>query len=68
MPLIAFPTWSRPRGAVLTLYLLGAHRGGAAVLVSYLSSPRAFLVGALALGIHFAGIVYLERAPTNARP
>src|SRR5467141_1557926 len=51
------------RGAVLTLYLLGAIGGGAAVLVSYLSSPRAFLVGALALGIIFAGVVYLERAP-----
>src|SRR4030088_1020767 len=51
------------RGAVLTLYLLGAIGGGAAVLVIYLSSPRAFLVGALALGIIFAGVVYLERAP-----
>jgi UDP-GlcNAc:undecaprenyl-phosphate GlcNAc-1-phosphate transferase len=51
------------RGAVLTLYLLGALGGGAAVLVSYLSSPKAFLVGALALGIIFAGVAYLERAP-----
>jgi hypothetical protein len=51
------------RGAVLTLYLLGALGGGAAVLVSYLSSPRAFLAGVVALGIIFAGVAYLERAP-----
>jgi UDP-GlcNAc:undecaprenyl-phosphate GlcNAc-1-phosphate transferase len=51
------------RGAVLTLYLLGAIGGGAAVLVSYLSPQMAFFVAALALGIIFAGVVYLERAP-----
>jgi len=51
------------RGAVLTLYVLGALGGGAAVLVSYLSALVAFLVGALALGIIFAGVAYLERAP-----
>src|ERR1700674_5720455 len=51
------------RGAVLTLYLLGAIGGGAAVLVSYLSSRAAFFVGALALAVIFAGVVYLERAP-----
>ena len=51
------------RGAVLTLYLLGAIGGGAAVLVSYLSARLAILVGAVALGVIFAGVVYLERAP-----
>ena len=51
------------RGAVLTLYLLGAVGGGAAVLVSYLSARVASLVGALALALIFAGVVYLERAP-----
>src|SRR3981189_610593 len=51
------------RGAVLTLYLLGAIGGGAAVLVSYLSAKVAILVGTVALGIIFAGVVYLERAP-----
>src|SRR6266849_3418370 len=51
------------RGAVLTLYLLGAIGGGAAALVSYLSVPAAFLVGAVALGIIFTGVAYLERAP-----
>jgi len=35
------------RGAVLTLYLLGAIGGGAAILVSYLSARLAILVGAL---------------------
>jgi UDP-GlcNAc:undecaprenyl-phosphate GlcNAc-1-phosphate transferase len=51
------------RGAVLTLYLLGAVGGGAAVLVSYLSTAAALWVGALTLGIILAGVVYLERAP-----
>ena len=51
------------RGAVLTLYLLGAIGGGTAVMVSYLTARSAFFVGALALGIILAGVVYLERAP-----
>jgi UDP-GlcNAc:undecaprenyl-phosphate GlcNAc-1-phosphate transferase len=51
------------RGAVLTLYLLGALGGGAAVIVSYLSTRGAVLVGALTLAIIFLGVVYLERAP-----
>src|SRR5713101_1429658 len=51
------------RGAVLALYLLGAIGGGAAILVSYLSARLAILVGALALAVIFAGVVYLERAP-----
>lgn len=51
------------RGAVLTLYLLGAAGGGTAVLVSYLSWRGAFLVGFLALATIFAGVAFLERAP-----
>src|SRR5260370_42604097 len=51
------------RRAVLTLYLLGAIRGGAALLPRYLSARRASLVGALALCTILAGVVYLERAP-----
>ena len=51
------------RGAVLTLYLLGAMGGGAAVLVSYLSARMASLVGAIAVCTIFAGVAYLERAP-----
>ena len=51
------------RGAVLTLYLLGAIGGGAAVVVSYLSTRAAFFVGALVLAAIFAGVAFLERAP-----
>jgi UDP-GlcNAc:undecaprenyl-phosphate GlcNAc-1-phosphate transferase len=51
------------RGAVLTLYLLGAMGGGAAVLVSYLSTRGALLVGTLTLAIIFTGVTFLERAP-----
>src|SRR5437870_2325719 len=52
-----------PRGALLTLYLLGAIGGGAAVVVSYLSTRGAFFVGALVLVAIFAGVAFLERAP-----
>ena len=51
------------RGAVLTLYLFGAIGGGAAVLVSYLSTRGAFLTGAVVLAIVFTGVAFLERAP-----
>jgi UDP-GlcNAc:undecaprenyl-phosphate GlcNAc-1-phosphate transferase len=51
------------RGAVLALYLLGAIGGGAAILVSYLSTRGAFFVGALTLAIIFTGVMFLERAP-----
>ena len=51
------------RGAVLTLYLLGAIGGGAALLVSYLSGRSSIFVGTLTLGIILAGVIYLERAP-----
>src|SRR5947207_4271348 len=51
------------RGAVLTLYVLGAVGGGAAVAVSYLSARMALFVGVLACGIIFAGVAFLERAP-----
>src|SRR5262249_17852333 len=51
------------RGAVLTLYLLGAIGGGAAVAVSYLSEPGVLLVGAIALAVILIGVVILESAP-----
>ena len=51
------------RGAVLTLYFLGALGGCAAVVVAYLSTRGALLVGVLALAVILAGVAYLERAP-----
>ena len=51
------------RGAVLTLYFLGAVGGGSAVLVSYLSERGALLVVVLTLALIFAGVELLERAP-----
>ena len=56
------------RGAVLTLYFLGAVGGGSAVLVSYLSEQKSLFVGVLALCIILAGVVYLERAPYERQP
>ncbi|HKW62004.1 MAG TPA: MraY family glycosyltransferase [Candidatus Acidoferrum sp.] len=51
------------RGAVITLYFLGALGGCAALLVSYLSTRRALVLGALILTIILIGVAYLERAP-----
>ena len=51
------------RGSVISLYLLGAFSGAAAVLVSYLPTRGAAIVGVIALGLVFAGVVFLERAP-----
>jgi len=51
------------RGAVLTIYLVGALSGGAAILVTYLSNRATALAGlVVALAMLFA-IVWLERAP-----
>jgi UDP-GlcNAc:undecaprenyl-phosphate GlcNAc-1-phosphate transferase len=51
------------RGAVLMLYTLGAFGGGTAVLIGYLPTRGAVLVGMLAAALIFAGVAYLERAP-----
>jgi len=51
------------RGAVLTLYGVGAFSGGAAVVVSYLSSMGALLAGVVAVAIVFGGVALLERSP-----
>jgi UDP-GlcNAc:undecaprenyl-phosphate/decaprenyl-phosphate GlcNAc-1-phosphate transferase len=51
------------RGSVLSLYLLGAFSGATALLVSYLPSLGAAIVGVITLALIFAGVVYLERAP-----
>jgi UDP-GlcNAc:undecaprenyl-phosphate GlcNAc-1-phosphate transferase len=51
------------RGSVLSLYLLGAFSGAAAILVSYLPTQGAALVGLIALCAVFAGVALLEKAP-----
>jgi UDP-GlcNAc:undecaprenyl-phosphate/decaprenyl-phosphate GlcNAc-1-phosphate transferase len=51
------------RGSVLSLYLLGAFSGGAAILVSYLPTRGAATVGVIALVLIFAGVAFLEKAP-----
>src|SRR6266567_4873066 len=51
------------RLANLGLGQRGAVGGGAAVVVSYLSTRGAFFVGALVLAAIFAGVAFLERAP-----
>lgn len=51
------------RGAVLTMYLVGAFCGGAGVLVSYLSTAGAAFLGALVLVLMMLAIAKLERAP-----
>jgi len=51
------------RGAVLLMYLAGALCGGAGVLVSYLPTARAGIVGATVFLLMLPGIFWLERAP-----
>jgi len=51
------------RGSVLSLYLLGAFSGGAAILVSYLPTRGAAIVGIIALALVFVGVAFLEKAP-----
>jgi UDP-GlcNAc:undecaprenyl-phosphate GlcNAc-1-phosphate transferase len=51
------------RGAVLTMYLVGALCGGAAVLVAYLSNAKAALFALAAVGAMLGAIACLERAP-----
>jgi UDP-GlcNAc:undecaprenyl-phosphate/decaprenyl-phosphate GlcNAc-1-phosphate transferase len=51
------------RGAVLAIYLVGAICGGAGVLVSYLSTARAAMLGVFVLGVMLVAVVWLERAP-----
>jgi UDP-GlcNAc:undecaprenyl-phosphate GlcNAc-1-phosphate transferase len=51
------------RGAVLAMYLVGAACGGAAILVTYLSSLGAALVaGSIVVGMLLA-VAWLEKAP-----
>ena len=51
------------RGAVVTVYLLGALGGCLALLIRYLSTRGALLLGVLTLAVALSGIAYLERAP-----
>jgi len=51
------------RGAVLTMYLVGAVCGGAGVLVTYLSNGKAALLGVAIFAAMLAAIAWLERAP-----
>ena len=51
------------RGAVLTIYLVGAISGGAAILVTYLSNRSATFVGLAVVLAMLLAIVWLERAP-----
>ena len=51
------------RGAVLSVYVLGAISGGAAVLVSSLSSRGAAIAAVIAVVFVLVGVMYLERAP-----
>src|SRR2546422_8028107 len=51
------------RGAVLTLYFLGAFGASAAAIVSYHATLGASFLAALALAVIFLGVVCLERAP-----
>jgi UDP-GlcNAc:undecaprenyl-phosphate/decaprenyl-phosphate GlcNAc-1-phosphate transferase len=51
------------RGAVLAIYLAGAICGGAGVLVTYLSTATAAMLGAFVLVAMLVAIAWLERAP-----
>jgi UDP-GlcNAc:undecaprenyl-phosphate/decaprenyl-phosphate GlcNAc-1-phosphate transferase len=51
------------RGAVLTLYLLGAVSGALAVLVCYVSASAALLLAAFVIAAMLFAIAMLEKAP-----
>src|SRR6266403_2814996 len=51
------------RGAVLSLYLLGAFSGSAAVLVCYISATAALLLAVLIIAAMLVAIAMLEKAP-----
>ena len=51
------------RGAVLTLYLLGAVSGAVAVLVCHISATAALLLAVLIIGAMLVAIAMLEKAP-----
>lgn len=51
------------RGAVLTIYLVGAVCGGLAVVASYLSTVNAAVLGLLVIVAMLLAVAWLERAP-----
>jgi UDP-GlcNAc:undecaprenyl-phosphate GlcNAc-1-phosphate transferase len=51
------------RGAVLTIYLVGAISGGAAILVTYLSNRSAAFAGLAVVLAMLLAVAWLERAP-----
>jgi uncharacterized membrane protein YoaK (UPF0700 family) len=51
------------RGAVLTIYLIGAVCGGLAVLASYLSTVQAAILALVVAATMFLAVALLERAP-----
>ncbi|HLK05121.1 MAG TPA: MraY family glycosyltransferase [Candidatus Acidoferrum sp.] len=51
------------RGAVLTMYLLGAISGSLAILASYLPTKQAILLAIFAVAATLLGVALLERAP-----
>jgi UDP-GlcNAc:undecaprenyl-phosphate GlcNAc-1-phosphate transferase len=51
------------RGAVLTLYLLGAASGASAIWVCYISARAAVLFAALVIAAMLVAVVTLEKAP-----
>lgn len=51
------------RGAVLVMYSVGAFGGGAALVITYLSSNQAAIVGVAVLVAMLLAIAWLERAP-----
>jgi len=51
------------RGAVLAMYLAGALCGGAGILVTYLTTLQAAILGAAVFALMLPGILLLERAP-----
>src|SRR5271156_3764880 len=51
------------RGAVLTIYFVGAICGSAGVLVTYLPNGQAAILGVIVLVAMLLAIIWLERAP-----
>jgi UDP-GlcNAc:undecaprenyl-phosphate GlcNAc-1-phosphate transferase len=51
------------RGAVLTMYLVGAFGGAVGILVTYLSTWKAAALALVVVALMLAAIMWLERAP-----